>query len=133
MKHVTVWNFDNAFRLMPPTIWKEHFDLIKWVWENSDHAGFDPYVICNVVGKSKERFTSITEDLMLILMICMERENSLAKIIQRSSKAYEGNVRSLKDIYHTEDSTGKGKNRCELNNEKFKVDSLKWSLEEDKA
>lgn len=70
---------------------------------------------------------------MLIFLNCIKRENNLTKIIQRSSKAYGNNVRFLKDIYHTEDSTGKGKNRCELNNEKFKVDSLKWSLEEDKA
>lgn len=110
VKHVKVWDFRDSFRLMHPGVWVEHFDLVKWIWTYSDYAGFDPFVITNIIFSSKDRFKSMFEVIMLMCIIFMERGNNVSKIINRSSPELADIVRSLRDIYNIKDSTSKGTN-----------------------
>lgn len=48
VKKVKFWTFEDAYRLMHPGIWVEHFDLVRRVWTSSDYAGSDPLVIAKL-------------------------------------------------------------------------------------
>ena len=54
------------------------------------------------------------DDLMLMLIIFMERGNNFTKIINSSSPELADIVRSLRDAYNIKDSTTKGTNRRQV-------------------